>query len=198
MADPLERLTNLVALLLETRQPLTLEAITFRLDGQYPESEQARRAAFERDKAVLRSVGIPLSQTVLQGEDAGRTGYRIERSAYELGDLGLTDEERKALQVAVATVRGRRSTAPTWATNSVPGHGMVSTASAPAPSSATRRSEPPALIIAMRYASVMARTRRNHVAVPASSLFHTTTSGRNDSTRVSAASARAVLITVWP
>ena len=104
MADPLERLTNLVALLLETREPRTLHDITYALVGQYPETEAGRRAAFERDKSVLRQVGIPLEQTVLSGDQAGQTGYWIERSQYELSDLGLTDDERQALQVAVATV----------------------------------------------------------------------------------------------
>ena len=105
MADQLERLTNLVALLLETRVPLTLHDIRFKLEGQYPEAEQARRASFERDKAVIRSVGIPLDQTVLGGDQAGQTGYWIDRRQYELQDLGLADDERRALQVAVAAVR---------------------------------------------------------------------------------------------
>ena len=91
MVDPLERLTNLVALLLETRVPLTQEQIAFRLEGQYPDGEQARRAAFERDKAVLRSVGIPIDQEVLGGSDAGKTAYRIDRKKYELEDLGLDE-----------------------------------------------------------------------------------------------------------
>jgi proteasome accessory factor B len=103
MSDPLERLTNLVALLLHTREPLTLEQIAHSLSGQYPEEPAARRGAFERDKVVLRSEGIPVEQTVLRGDKAGATGYWIDRAAYEL-DLQLTPEERHALQLAVATV----------------------------------------------------------------------------------------------
>jgi proteasome accessory factor B len=104
VTDPLERLTNLVALLLETRRPLTLEEITHELRGQYPARDPARRTAFERDKRQLRDEGVPLEQTVLSGDRAGATGYWIDRSRYALPDLGLTDDETRALQLAVATV----------------------------------------------------------------------------------------------
>ena len=104
MTDPLERLTNLVALLLETRRPLTLEEITHELRGQYPARDPARRTAFERDKRQLRDEGVPLEQTVLSGDRAGATGYWIDRSRYALPDQGLTDDETRALQLAVATV----------------------------------------------------------------------------------------------
>lgn len=102
--DALERLTNLVALLLETREPLTFEQIVDELDGQYPPSAVARRSAFERDKALLRSEGVPIRQVVLTGRTAGQTGYWIERSDFEISDVGLTTAERRALQVALATV----------------------------------------------------------------------------------------------
>lgn len=103
--DALERITNLVALLLETRTPLTLERIAHDLAGQYPAGDAALRGAFERDKAVLRDVGVPLETEVLSGADAGKTGYRIDRRRYELADLDLDDDERRALQVAVAAAR---------------------------------------------------------------------------------------------
>jgi len=102
MADALERLTNLLALLLETREPLTLERIAHELTDQYPNGEAARRGAFERDKSVLRELGITIEQEVLGGNQAGRTAYRIDRRRYELADLDLTDDERRALQLAVA------------------------------------------------------------------------------------------------
>jgi proteasome accessory factor B len=105
MADPLERRVNLLALLLETSEPLSFEQIANELVGQYPEGEAARRGAFERDKAELRSLGVPIEQKVLEGERAGATAYWIDRAGYELPDLGLTPDEREALQLAVAAVR---------------------------------------------------------------------------------------------
>ena len=98
MADPLERLTNLVALLLEARQPLTLEQIADALAGQYPEGKAARRGAFERDKAILREGGVPIESQVLSGDAAGATGYFIDRRRYELR-LDLTPEESRAPQM---------------------------------------------------------------------------------------------------
>jgi proteasome accessory factor B len=105
MAEPLERLTNLLALLLETAQPLTLQQIANELGAQYPQKGAALRGAFERDKAVLRDVGVPIDQRVLSGNQAGQTAYWIDRRRYELAGLDLTDEERQALQLAVAAVR---------------------------------------------------------------------------------------------
>lgn len=105
MADRVERLTNLLALLLETRRPLTLHEIASELEGQYPDAGQARRATFERDKAALREIGVEISTETFGGDRAGEMGYRIERSSFELPDLGLTDDEVRALQVALAATR---------------------------------------------------------------------------------------------
>lgn len=102
--DALERVTNLLALLLESRTPLTLDQIAQDLADQYPSAENARRAAFERDKALLRNEGVPIETEVLTGAQAGQTAYRIDRARYEL-DLALAPDERRALQVALAAVR---------------------------------------------------------------------------------------------
>lgn len=112
MADRVERLTNLLALLLETREPLSLVQIASELRGQYPDSEKARRGAFERDKAALREIGVPIdTEIVVGGPYAGQTRYRIERRAYELADLDLEIDEMHALQVAVAAIRTDSSAA---------------------------------------------------------------------------------------
>ena len=105
MTDALERVTNLVALLMSTRVPLTLEQIASELSGQYPAGEAALRGAFERDKALLREIGVPLDTEVLGGSDAGKTAYRIDRARYELTDLALAPDEKAALQLAVAAAR---------------------------------------------------------------------------------------------
>lgn len=104
--DRVERLTNLLALLLETREALTLNRISFELAGQYPEGDSARRGAFERDKAALREIGVPIETLIVQGGDeAGSTRYRIDRDQYELRGLALDDDERRALQLALAATR---------------------------------------------------------------------------------------------
>ena len=72
MADALERITNLVALLLETRSPLTLEQIANELAGQYPAGEAALRGSFERAKACL---------LYTSPSPRDRTRYRMPSSA---------------------------------------------------------------------------------------------------------------------
>ena len=106
MADRVERLTNLLALLLETVEPISLVEIAAGLDGQYPDADVARRQAFERDKQALRELGVPIDTEIISGGPyAGQTRYRIDRDKYELRDLDLEPGEMQALQVAVAAVR---------------------------------------------------------------------------------------------
>jgi len=101
----LERVTNLLTLLLSARRHVTFEEIRLGLKGQYPENLVAARAAFERDKSILRDEGIPIDSIVLGGDQAGTTGYRILRSEYELGDIELEPDEATALRIAVSTIR---------------------------------------------------------------------------------------------
>jgi predicted DNA-binding transcriptional regulator YafY len=100
VVDRLERLTNLVALLLNTTRPLTLDGIVAEIEG-YPAEPEARRQAFERDKRVLRDEGVPLEVTPLPD---GGSGYRISADEYYLTDLEFTDDELVALNLAVAAV----------------------------------------------------------------------------------------------
>jgi predicted DNA-binding transcriptional regulator YafY len=100
-----ERMLNLVALLSESTLPLTLEAISNSMRGQYPEKDEARRTAFERDKKSLRKLGIPITTQTLAGSDAGKTAYSIDRTGYALIDFALTSEELSALQQAAAIVQ---------------------------------------------------------------------------------------------
>lgn len=110
MVDRVERLTNLLALLLEASRPMTLVHIADKLEGQYPDADRARRAAFERDKAALRELGVPIDTDVIAGgPSSGSTQYSIDRAKYELDDLDLDADEMRALQVAVAAVRTNSS-----------------------------------------------------------------------------------------
>ena len=104
-SSSLERVTSLLALLLERPTSLTLRQISGELGAMYPTNPTALRGAFERDKALLRDIGVPIDTEVLGGDQAGETAYRIDRDRYELRGLDLDDDERRALQVAVAATR---------------------------------------------------------------------------------------------
>ncbi len=99
--DRLERVTDLVLVLLNTEQPLTLDAIAIHVPG-YPEEHSARRQAFERDKRLLRDEGIPVLTQRLDGLE--QYGYQIDRDAFYLPDLALEPDEQVALHLAVAGV----------------------------------------------------------------------------------------------
>jgi proteasome accessory factor B len=113
MTDRLERLTNLVATLLDTRRPLTLEEIVELVPG-YPDDKTSYRRQFERDKDTLRGIGIPVR---LEAVDplGPEQGYRIPPDEYYLPSLDLSPEERAALHVAVTAVRLEGGPAPTEA-----------------------------------------------------------------------------------
>jgi proteasome accessory factor C len=99
--DRLERVTDLVLVLLETQQPLTLDAIAHHVPG-YPAEHAARRQAFERDKRLLRDEGIPVLTERLPGNE--QYGYLIDRDQFYLPDLALEPDEQVALHLAVAGV----------------------------------------------------------------------------------------------
>ena len=48
---------------------------------------------------------MPIETEVLTGDQRRRVAYWIDRARYELADLDLEPDERRALQVAVAAVR---------------------------------------------------------------------------------------------
>jgi proteasome accessory factor B len=96
-----ERVLNLLALLLDTRVPLTREDIVQEVSG-YPPQQSANRRAFERDKEVLRGMGVPITTEMIG--DSGEIGYRVKPDDYYLPELDLDAEERAALRVAVSAV----------------------------------------------------------------------------------------------
>ena len=101
--DRLERITNLVLVLLDTRRPLTLAEIGGTVGG-YPPEPVALRQAFERDKRSLRENNIPVSLFRLEGT-GGEVGYRILPEDYYLPELDLTEPEERALGLALTAVR---------------------------------------------------------------------------------------------
>jgi len=102
--DRLERLVNLVAALIDTDHPLTREQLHQRIEG-YSEDPEAFRRNFERDKDLLRQMGLPLATEPLDPDRVGEVGYRIRREEYELPDPALDEHELAALRLASAAVQ---------------------------------------------------------------------------------------------
>jgi proteasome accessory factor B len=96
---PLERLINLVALLLESRQPRTFEDIRRLLPAYQQQDRSTAKRQFERDKDTLRAIGIPVdvAPTDVWGVEEG---YTILKESYYLPEISFTPEEVAALFVA--------------------------------------------------------------------------------------------------
>jgi proteasome accessory factor B len=99
-----ERLVNLVICLLSTRQFLPASRVRQAVPGYDPadssgKADEAFKRMFERDKAELRELGIPLEtgrNSALDVED----GYRIARRDYELPEIALAPDEAAAVGLA--------------------------------------------------------------------------------------------------
>jgi predicted DNA-binding transcriptional regulator YafY len=128
--ERLERLLNLVAALLNTERPLTAEMIGTRVPGFPTPGTPTFKRAFERDKATLRAMGIPLEVIELEPSNPeSPVGYRVRPSRYELPDPGLAADEVAALYVAATQVRleGGDATAAIWKLGGVSGGDDVTT-----------------------------------------------------------------------
>jgi proteasome accessory factor B len=99
-----ERLVNLVICLLSTRQFLTAERIRDAVPGYEAAdgakaTDEAFKRMFERDKAELRDLGIPL-ETGRNSHFDGEDGYRIRRGDYELPAIEFDAAEAAAVGLA--------------------------------------------------------------------------------------------------
>ena len=95
-----ERLLNLVSFLLKSRQPVSFAKIRESVVGYRDERENrtSLERRFERDKAALRELGVPLKFEA-EGE-AGATGYVLPREAYFLPHIQLSPSEAAILALA--------------------------------------------------------------------------------------------------
>ena len=96
---PLERLVNLVALLLDARRPLPFEEIRRLLPAYDQDNDATAKRQFERDKDALRQIGVPLEVVPVDAFEV-EDGYVIRRERYELSEIAFTPEEVAALWVA--------------------------------------------------------------------------------------------------
>ena len=96
---PLERLLNLVAMLLAARRPLTFEAIRDALPAYAQDDLATAKRMFERDKDILRDNGIPIEMAATDAFDV-EEGYVIPKDRYYLPEISFTPREISALFVA--------------------------------------------------------------------------------------------------
>jgi proteasome accessory factor B len=99
-----ERLVNLVICLLATRRFLTAAQIAgtvpgYEHDPDDPKAHEAFQRKFERDKAQLRELGVPL-ETGTDSIFDTEPGYRIARREYALPDIPLEPDEAAAVGIA--------------------------------------------------------------------------------------------------
>ncbi len=104
MRNVVERILNLLAFLLTAGRPVPAEEIRHTVAGYDPDNDEAFKRMFERDKELLRRLGIPIKLSTT-GSFELEYGYVIPPGEYGLPDPGLNDEERAALWLAAQVVR---------------------------------------------------------------------------------------------
>jgi predicted DNA-binding transcriptional regulator YafY len=72
--------------------------------GYDAQTDEAFHRMFERDKDVLRRLGVPIERQPLDAWEVD-FGYTVDPDEYAIPDPGLTEEERVALSVAARMVR---------------------------------------------------------------------------------------------
>jgi proteasome accessory factor B len=107
--EPLERLLNLVGLLLESRTPRTFDEIREVLEPYRQENLDSAKRMFERDKDLLREFGVPLELVDIDAW-GGEQGYVIRKDRYYLPEIAFAPEELSALFVAAQS--GSEDTSP--------------------------------------------------------------------------------------
>jgi proteasome accessory factor B len=100
----IERILNLLAFLLTAGRPVTADEIRHTVKGYDQPSDEAFRRTFERDKDLLRTLGVPLETTYTDIWEV-ELGYVVPSDQYTLEDPGFTDDERSALLLAAEAVR---------------------------------------------------------------------------------------------
>jgi proteasome accessory factor B len=100
----IERILNLLAFLLTSNRPVTADEIRQTVAGYGGQGDDAFRRMFERDKDLLRRLGIPIRISENNHWDIEH-GYVIPPDEYRLPDPHLDDEERAALWLAAQVVR---------------------------------------------------------------------------------------------
>lgn len=93
-----QRLLDLAALLLKAAEPVSWREIQERFPEDYAGKGEAAIRKFERDKADLLELGIPVRYAA--GDEDLPAGYLIDRDEFYLPDLRLPPEDLALLYVA--------------------------------------------------------------------------------------------------
>ena len=101
-----ERLMDLLAMLLDTRRPVTAEQIRRAIPGYAASSEVAFRRMFERDKEELRDLGIPLERVATDVWES-EEGYLVRKDLATLPAIDLDADELAALSLAAQAWEGQ-------------------------------------------------------------------------------------------
>jgi predicted DNA-binding transcriptional regulator YafY len=104
MQNVVERVINLLIYLLDSPNPVTAEQVRQTVAGYGEQSDEAFHRMFERDKDLLKRMGVPLE---LRATDKWEIdfGYTVDPEKYAIPDPRLTEQERVALSVAARMVR---------------------------------------------------------------------------------------------
>ncbi len=96
--DKTERLLNLVSCLLAARIPVPFSGIRGNVVGYDDGADgEALEKRFDRDKAELRSLGVPIEYVAMDLQ--GNSGYCILKDRYFLPEISLTMDEALVLAV---------------------------------------------------------------------------------------------------
>ncbi len=86
----------------QTREEIWRDTGLYAPDGITDKRQlDSARASFERDKALIRNLGVRITEAITHD---GATAYTIRRQDYFLPDLQLTADEQLALRFAAARV----------------------------------------------------------------------------------------------
>jgi proteasome accessory factor B len=103
-----ERILNLLSALLAARAPLPFSGIRGKVVGYDDDaSREALEKRFDRDKATLRKLGVPV-EYVLEDE-FGQTGYRVARERFFLDEIHFTVEEGIVLAALQRALSGKNA-----------------------------------------------------------------------------------------
>src|ERR1700733_723641 len=104
-----KRLLDLVMILLRARTPVTYREIRDQFPGYQTVNIEAGLRAFERDKADLLDLGVPIRYVTPDEDDSLEDGgYVIDLKRFKMPEVRLTPDEISALVLAASVAHAMR------------------------------------------------------------------------------------------